>query len=353
MPSLAKTPRKRHGLHYWVYRFRWYEAPASISLGYLTAAEAKRLFGELNAVLYAGTDPRTAIVRAPTPEPGAATLTTLLSSDEKYRAGRVQPRTIEMARDSVNRTIELVGDLPLHELNVSKASEIFSDLHIRRGWKPNTSNLHLRNLRSLFERAAKVHHLVESNPFADVEPLAVEVSDRPRHLTHRQVELLLNAISEGDPFSLLVRFYLLTGCRRNEALDITWTDVELAAGNLYLGKSGSQTKKRRPFPISANLAQLLQSLSALRSSNTERMFHFYASAPTVNHRFRSLSKVTDIPDDLSPHMLRHTFASHLVMAGSDLTTVAKLMGHTTSKVTELYSHLTDTHLAKTAARLNW
>lgn len=61
--------------------------------------------------------------------------------------------------------------------------------------------------------------------------------------------------------------------------------------------------------------------------------------------------VDELPDNLTTHILRHTFASHLVMQGVDLSTVAALMGHSTIQITEHYAHLQPDHTRMAADRL--
>jgi site-specific recombinase XerD len=75
-------------------------------------------------------------------------------------------------------------------------------------------------------------------------------------------------------------------------------------------------------------------------------------ANNLDKRLRLIRrKSPELPPTLSLHMLRHTFASHMVMAGVDLRTVADILGHTTTKTTEIYSHLLPDHRAAAMERL--
>jgi site-specific recombinase XerD len=58
-------------------------------------------------------------------------------------------------------------------------------------------------------------------------------------------------------------------------------------------------------------------------------------------------------ENVTPHTLRHTFASHLVMAGIDLSTVQRLLGHRDIATTMIYAHLTEDHLARGVEKLKW
>ena len=94
------------------------------------------------------------------------------------------------------------------------------------------------------------------------------------------------------------------------------------------------------------------------NGETELVFWRFTENPTaISRRFQKLrQKVTGLPENLTTHILRHTFASHLVMNGVDLSTVALLLGHSTAKVTELYTHLQPDHIRDAVERLpysNW
>ena len=152
-------------------------------------------------------------------------------------------------------------------------------------------------------------------------------------------------IKQDYNFTRIIKFYLWTGCRLTEALDIRWNEVGMNVRSLYLGQKASKTKKRRAFPISDRLFNILNEIKHLPGN--DRVFHFYKDFSFIDRRLNRLRKRVDrLPNFLTPHILRHTFASHLVMAGIDLTTAARLLGHTTSKTTEIYAHLPPEHKLK-------
>ena len=77
----------------------------------------------------------------------------------------------------------------------------------------------------------------------------------------------------------------------------------------------------------------------------------------LKKRFIQLVKLAGLPNDgeskVTPHTLRHSFASHLVMKGTPLYTVAALLGHTDSKTTEIYAHLAPQHLQTEIGKLEY
>ncbi|MBT7618295.1 MAG: tyrosine-type recombinase/integrase, partial [Calditrichaeota bacterium] len=85
----------------------------------------------------------------------------------------------------------------------------------------------------------------------------------------------------------------------------------------------------------------------------ELVFPRFSKNPAaISKKFQTLrERVEKLPPELTTHLLRHTFASHLVMQGVDLTTVSSLLGHSTVKVTELYAHLQPDHIRMAVERL--
>lgn len=134
--------------------------------------------------------------------------------------------------------------------------------------------------------------------------------------------------------------------------DLKWEDVDWQIGLVYLGHPNSQTKLRRGFPLTGKLETLLRELE-LEKDQYERVFWRYAGDPRrISKQIRQIREKCDgLPNNLTLHTLRHTFASHLVMRGVDLSTVASLLRHSAIQVTEMYSHLQPDHILAAADRL--
>ena len=139
--------------------------------------------------------------------------------------------------------------------------------------------------------------------------------------------------------------------RKGEILNLNWDNVDLKHGFILL----SQTKngERREIPINGTLRETLSERfrgteERPRRINVPYVFYDY---PTGN-RFQSTQKSFKSAcneakiKDFRFHDLRHTFASHLVMAGVDLTTVRELLGHKTITMTLRYAHLAPSHKVK-------
>jgi len=90
-------------------------------------------------------------------------------------------------------------------------------------------------------------------------------------LTIDQVNIFLNSITDRH-FKQLVQFYLWTGCRRTEPLELLWSDVDRKSNEVFLGQVESQTKLRRPFPITDRIDELLDELEQDRIPGCEKVF---------------------------------------------------------------------------------
>jgi len=119
-----------------------------------------------------------------------------------------------------------------------------------------------------------------------------------------------------------------------------------------LGQDKSLTKLRRSFPLTERLSALL--LEQKKDCKCEKVFHKWEKVHpgSISRMFARLrSQIENFPKDSTIHTLRHTFASHLIMAGVDISTVASMLGHSTTKTTELYAHLQPDHIKLAATKL--
>ncbi|MDD2735795.1 MAG: site-specific integrase [Desulfuromonadaceae bacterium] len=152
----------------------------------------------------------------------------------------------------------------------------------------------------------------------------------------------------------IIIFALNTGCRKDEILSLKWENVDMKHGfiNMVQTKNG----ERRQIPINDTLREMLKGLT--RRLNVPYVFHVYDEEKKTGKRFGSIKRsfVTACKKagihDFVFHSLRHTFASHLVMGGVDLTTVSRLLGHKSLTMTLRYSHLAPNHLTSAVNVLN-
>ncbi len=342
MSSLEKR-KVKNGIS-WRYVYRdLLGNQRKIKVGVTTKRIAEQRKAQFDAMLAMGNDPGHELKTT-----GTILLSDLIETDIAWCENRRQPRTIQMNREYMNRFIEWMGDVESRQVTRQKVEEYLRFCRETRKYKVTTLDMHRRQLKAVFNRAVKEHQLMKENPFADIKPYADTTRrDKVEFLSLKEIDILLKATANDIHFNRLVRFYLRTGCRRGEALDLRWDEVNYQRNVLYLGQPKSKTKLRRDFPILQDLYNLLHELATDREENELVFWRYHNRDSYISNRFQLIRKAhKELPDTLTPHLLRHTFASHLVMNQVDLRTVASFLGHSTTKVTELYSHLAESHREK-------
>lgn len=173
-------------------------------------------------------------------------------------------------------------------------------------------------------------------------------SGRVQAWTADEVETLYKAFAETSRHLLPITVALLnTGMRKGEALALEWSSVDLDAGMLLIQPSPDwQPKSGKPREVPIGAA-LLPWLTGPRDSArwvfpAPRTGERYATWPQKQwDRARVLSGVGG-----SPHVCRHTYASHFLAARGDMFLLAQILGHSHERVTAIYSHLLPDHLER-------
>jgi integrase len=137
---------------------------------------------------------------------------------------------------------------------------------------------------------------------------------------------------------------------RAEALSLTWPNVDLRRNLLTVQAAFAKTGKTRSVPINSVLRSALAGLKTTATSEsvfTRRDGEPLRALRTVFMNACAKAKL----EDVTPHVLRHTFASRLAMAGVDLRTIQELGGWRSLKMVERYAHLSPSHKAEAVERL--
>jgi len=155
----------------------------------------------------------------------------------------------------------------------------------------------------------------------------------PRYVSPEDFERILSKEPRED-WCRAFRVYFQTGMRRRELVRMKWNQV---AGDtlVIIGKGG----KTRYFPLSEEIRALLGD----PGKPEEYVFPLWRDANTITRRFRAAAVAAGMPD-VSPHKLRHAFATRLAMAGLGEDVRMPLMGHSTKAMATHYTHLTQEHL---------
>jgi len=260
---------------------------------------------------------------------------------EKFLIWAERYRSFKSTQYMINILVQTFGNLPLRNFNPMLIDE-YQTQGLKDGLKPATINRRLGILKRMFAKAIEWEMVEEEalKKIRKISPLKAN-NKRLRYLSKEECQALIKACDKH--LKPIVVTALNTGMRKGEILSLKWDQVDLRHGFILLDvtKSG----ERREIPINQTLRETLQSLTR----RLDIPFVFYDPATgkayqDVKRSFHSALRRAGIKD-FHFHDLRHTFASQLVMAGIDLTTVSRLLGHEDVKMTLRYSHLAPSHIA--------
>lgn len=272
--------------------------------------------------------------------------------------------------------ISFFGDTPLDEISTEQI-EAYKQSRTTgpRKVDKSTCNSELNDLSAILSYA---RHL--GRPCADVKILRYVVRKKKgtaKPYTRAEVEYILaGALVVGPHFHALVKFLAETGCRRSEAINLPRSRLDLDAGLAHIWSDSSgdveddedeyEVKSAdREVTLSTGLVATLREHLA-RVGESPWVFPVptnrghtkgerYASWPKLTWN-RALAKATDLARKADPearcinggpHRLRHTYASLFLQERADLFALARVLGHSHTRVTELYAHLLPDHLAAT------
>ncbi|MDD5223188.1 MAG: site-specific integrase [bacterium] len=210
---------------------------------------------------------------------------------------------------------------------------------IKKSPSPASINRELALLKNMFNKAI-LWGKAKSNPMKGIK-LFKESEGRINYLQENEIQKLLKACSRNTNLHLIVLMALNTGMRRGEILKLKWEQIDWKEKiiHLYETKNG----RTRHIPISDSLTEELKDFR-LNNEGGEFVFSNCQGEPFKSFRksFGNACREAGI-HDFRFHDLRHTFASYLVMGGTDLVTVMELLGHRSFKMTLRYSHLSQDH----------
>lgn len=213
-----------------------------------------------------------------------------------------------------------------------------------------------RSLSSIktFVRFLLMEGKIELNPLSDLETPKVKRS-LPRVLTVAEVDRLMEQPDVVKHLGLRDRAMLElmygTGIRVSELLSLQKEDINMSAGFLRCMGKGM---KERIVPVNQTsidwvMRYLVRSRNYLVKNHLERTLFVNARGNSLSRQgyfkiLRGYAAKADIKKRVTPHTLRHSFATHMLENGADLRAVQEILGHSDISTTQIYTHLTQTRL---------
>ena len=217
----------------------------------------------------------------------------------------------------------------------------------------NTSiNRKLSSLRGFYKYMAN-EGIVRSNVFSLVNG-PKRSKKLPRYFEYNELEELFKVPDTRTPLgqrdSLILEMLYATGVRVGELVNIKVGDIDLGRRNIIILGKGN---KERFVTYGEYCEDILKTYLNngrfyLNSKSSDYLFLNNNGGRLTDRGVRfildKLIKKTSINKNISPHMIRHSFATHLLNEGCDLLTVQKLLGHESIKATQIYTHVTTDRL---------
>lgn len=263
---------------------------------------------------------------------------------------RYSPHTVTDYTRDIERFRAAIDASPWDTVSTHQVTAHVARLHAA-GQAPRSIQRALSSLRSFYRYLLR-QGLAERDPTTGVR--APKAHTRlPKLLDTDQAARLLDfAPADPDDVRDLAIAELLygSGLRLAELTGANVQDIDLVDGFIVVhGKGG----KSRQVPLGRQSMTALRQWLAARPASVEFPEPLFTGhggkrigPRTVSRRLKRLAILQLGSDELHPHMLRHSFASHLLESSSDLRAVQELLGHTDIATTQIYTHLDFQHLAK-------
>ena len=307
----------------------------------------------------------------------------------EYKAPRLKSQaSVDNEKSVINLLIAEIGETEVNMISTEGLEKLQSKM-LSGGNTPATVNRKFDVLKNMFSKASDWEIAGDETMKRVRKVKRIKVSNsRLRYLSKEESQALLNACLPH--LMPIVATALNTGMRLGEILNLQWDrHVDLKHGFILLTEDITKNGTRREIPINAALRPVLQGLT--RRLDVPYVFYDPSTGKPykeIKHSFSSAKKIAVVEkctkcdyqkarlkgqegitkqcphcgsevvehkgiNDYHFHDNRHTFASHLVMAGVDITTVSKLLGHKSLAMTLRYAHLAQSHTVKAVGKVDF
>ena len=272
---------------------------------------------------------------------------------------RVERRLADHTLESYSRDLQRLAEFaaaieqPVHQLGRHDL-ERFVDGLMNEGLSPRSVARTVAAVRGFFRFCAVAQH-VSTNPADDLQaPRAWPAL--PKCLGLEDIEKLIRQPDVGTPRGLrdraLIEVLYATGLRVSELIHLRATDLNLDAG--YLSTTG-KGRKQRIVPIGDEAAKwLTKYITAgrpvlLGKKSSPWLFVNAKKGSSLSRVgfwkiLKEYGRKAGLPRTLSPHVLRHSFATHLLEHGADLRSIQMMLGHADLSTTQIYTHVLEARL---------
>ena len=282
------------------------------------------------------------------------------SLNERYLEGflshlaherRLSPNTVESYARDVRKLLQLVDEAVIAEVQAHQARRMVAQLHAR-GLDGRSLARMLSAWRAFFRYLARDHAFTR-NPFQGLKA-PKSAKTLPNALSPDEASKLMT-IRSDEPMDVrdhaMFELFYSSGLRLAELTGLKLEDLNEGDETVRLTGKGSKT---RIVPVGRfareALERWLHLRAALAKPGERAVFLNRAgravSPRTIQYRLKAWAAKQGLSQSVHPHMLRHSFASHILQSSGDLRAVQEMLGHSSISTTQIYTHLDFQYLAK-------
>ena len=272
-----------------------------------------------------------------------------LQTERQYSA-----HTVKAYRRDLNQFVDVLARRERSGFADANEADIraFLAARHRQGLKAKSLQRELSSVRALYRYLLR-EHLVDSDPTTGVRAPKAGRS-LPKTLDIDSLSRLLD-IPAGRPIEkrdkAILELFYSSGLRLAELAELDWRDLDLGEGMVRVTGKG---RKTRDVPIGRLARRALNLWWAARGQfapDAQRAVFVSArgerlSRRAIQARLKHWAKHQGITQNVHPHVLRHSFATHVLESSGDLRAVQELLGHADISTTQIYTHLDFQHLAR-------
>ncbi len=254
-----------------------------------------------------------------------------------------------MQKEELLRRLEQEIDLRKYSKETKKVytSELrrfLDSKQVPRGYLLNFSNKSRSKIRHVYFALKFYYENVLNKDFKETFPLARNELRLPVVLNKKEVLAMLD-LTKNIKHKLVLMFLYYSGMRLSEVINLKWDDLDFERDLIHI-KSSKGHKDRVVF-LHENLKRSLREFGRGESkyifiSERGNLYDKRSVQAVVNNA----SKKAKITKKVTPHTLRHSFATHLLEAGADIRYIQKLLGHKNLQTTQIYTHVANKDIQK-------
>lgn len=239
--------------------------------------------------------------------------------------------TIRNYRYTISNFLEFTDKSP-ESINEQDIKRYMIYLKNQKNATNRTIHRHLNALRSFFR--------YQNIDIADKVQLPKLSKPLPKFLTREEIKILLEKTDRLRD-KCLIRLLYSTGLRVSELVNLNKNDIKTESIHVISGKGA----KDRIVFVDPGTQEMINRYISERSDDNEALFLSThgdrISARTIQWLIKNYSKKAGIEKKVTPHVLRHSFATHMLEGDADIVVIKELLGHSNLATTQIYTHITD------------